>query len=753
MRLIGISVLLCLFSQALSLYAVIARPGKIAVLSSEGQPVMITLHGDENCKYATTEDGYTLLKKGDTWFYAIESRNGDVVCSERSLIDHSRMSGEQAEFVGSLKKGLVPFKKDNATRMPAAAFAGSGLKKPVTGDRHVLVILMAFSDLNFVKTHEDFNRLFNETGYKEDGANGSVSDYYRKVSYGKLNLKADVIGPFKASNPMSYYGGNYGDGGHDQNPYALFLEAIDYAKSAVSLKDYDSDGDGYIDNVHIIFAGYGEEAGASSNSIWSHRMTFNDILVDGVLVNGYSCSPELREKSGNGISRIGPPCHEIGHALGAMDYYDTNYADEGQYPGTGTWDIMASGSWNDGGISPATFNPYVKIYDFGWTTARNLEEEQMVSLGSALSENEICKIETGVYGDFYLLENHNGESYMRHEPGEGLLIFHIGPDLQSKAASNKINSTYPQQCYPVCAASEYRSPANASSTYGNINSRGCTFPGSSGKTAFSAGTVPATVTFDGADVDFALSDIKYDSGIVTFKFSGTNVVAPDEPDNPHYDDIVWYEDFENGMFLRSWKLTDETNDSETDLVSVMTSADTPEYPAPASGKCYFYIKSKAMALGGHGKTVFLMESEKVNLSEGETYTLSFKVREYNNADNADNAVSVTDNLANEQRHFVSSLNQWEECTFQIENAPQTFLFTLRLEVNEGTCLFVDDIRVAKNSTTKARIPFSSYSSYSSYDIKGRKINYSLSGVRHSRQQRGINIIRLQNGVTIKAIAR
>lgn len=61
---------------------------------------------------------------------------------------------------------------------------------------------------------------------------------------------------------MAYYGSN-GYGGSDTNPYALFLEAMEHAVREIDLQDYDADGDGYVDNVHIVFAGYGEEAGAS----------------------------------------------------------------------------------------------------------------------------------------------------------------------------------------------------------------------------------------------------------------------------------------------------------------------------------------------------------------------------------------------------------------------------------------------------------------------------------------------------------
>lgn len=356
---------------ASALKAVPAYPRKVSVTLNDGTNVGITIQGDEHCKWALTEDDYTLLPSGDGWVFAQVSPEGNAVVSTYKLCaDHDRTS-ELKAFLATQPKHIRPEKN----RLPQGKRLSSGvvssLARPATGDRKALVILMSFSDLGFVKGHADFDALFNQPGYDEDGAQGSVYDYFLEASYGQLSLQSDVIGPFCASRQMSYYGGN-GINGTDQNPYALFLEAVEYAARVVKLSDYDADGDGYVDNIHIVFAGYGEEAGASPNAIWSHESSFQAITVQGMKVDRYSCTPELRGNKGSGISRIGACCHEMGHALGAMDYYDTDYASGGSFNGTGEWDIMASGSWNNEGITPAHFNPYVMAYDFGWVGVKDI---------------------------------------------------------------------------------------------------------------------------------------------------------------------------------------------------------------------------------------------------------------------------------------------------------------------------------------------------------------------------------------------
>ena len=102
------------------------------------------------------------------------------------------------------------------------------------------------------------------------GRREASMDVLPRVSYGQLSFHCDVLGPYRAVYPMAYYGSN-GYGGSDVNPYVLFLEAMEHAVREIDLQDYDADGDGYVDNVHIVFAGYGEEAGASPSAIWSHE--------------------------------------------------------------------------------------------------------------------------------------------------------------------------------------------------------------------------------------------------------------------------------------------------------------------------------------------------------------------------------------------------------------------------------------------------------------------------------------------------
>lgn len=467
-------------------------------MNINGKEVPVRLYGDEYSKHIENEEGYTIVqdKKG-VWYYAVLDNFGHLIPSAFKMGDNS---AELRQLLLSmpyhLSESVSLIKRENMLEPQ---------RQPVVGQRRMLIILMEFPDKKFVKTKRDFDNLFNQVDYNEDGAQGSVRDFFYQSSYGQLVLSCDVYGPYETTNRMSTYGLNSVLGGGDKNPRALFEEAIESVSSEIDLNAYDGDNDGYIDNVHIVYAGYGEEAGGPSTAIWAHEATFSQPYeIQGLKIDRYSCAPELRGNSGEGISRIGPHCHEIGHALGAMDFYDTNYSDDGLYDGTGEWDLMAAGSWNNDGITPADVNPYVKIYCYGWADAHTLPKGYVIIPPSDMGKDGYYVISHGK--ESYYLENRNPHKNSDGLPGKGLLLFHVHSDIEN--AENEINVTSPQKCYVVCASANSDIPKDSSKDYGFINSDGCPFPGSSNKTEFSNTSVPAAFWWTNDDCSISLHDIE-----------------------------------------------------------------------------------------------------------------------------------------------------------------------------------------------------------------------------------------------------
>lgn len=539
--------LLIVFSLSIlicdSIYSMPAYPNKIPVLIN-GEIIYIRLFGDEHHKRAESEEGYTIIQNDkQQWCYAQINHSNQLEASKWILGESHQAEKEFSSFI---KNTPLHLKSTKAEARTAKQTKQVRQLKAAIGERRVLIILMEYKDLKFTKTQNDFFRLFNEEQYNEDQAQGSVRDFYLAASYHQLELISHVYGPYTASKEMSYYGKNLStENGNDSNPYALFEEAIQHVAEETDLSQYDGDGDGFIDNVHIIFAGYGEEAGASSNAIWSHEATFyRPYPIQGLKIDRYSCAPELRGNKGGGISRIGPHCHEIGHALGAMDYYDTDYATNGEFSGTGKWDVMASGSWNNEGITPADFNPYVKAYNYGWVSPKSLPVGNVTISPSNFNSDSYYMLKSSEKGDYYLLENRCRTGLDSGLPGEGLLIYHIHAGLED--AANEINSSAPQKCYIVCASSKYPIPNNEPISYGDTNSDGCPFPGSSNKQVFGAKTTPSAFYWSGEDCKIELNNILLaDNGdIQLINESEDAGYVPPEMES------LFYDGFENDLNIK-----------------------------------------------------------------------------------------------------------------------------------------------------------------------------------------------------------
>jgi len=525
-----LSVLLLLYSGLLvdKSFAVSAYPYPVKITQRDGTKITVIMQGDERVKWAKTTDGYALIYNSQGIYeYAKQDASGDMVPSGVKARDILERTQQDFTLLTSTPKNLAFSQSQLSVMKQTLKFLKSSDPEhafPTTGNRKLLCILMGFTDQGFTKTRSDLENLFNQVGYQADGATGSVKDFFNEASYNKLSLTVDVVGPFTADKTMAYYGNNT-----DGDPRELITEAVQKADPTVDFASYDNDGDGYSEGVYIIFAGYGEESGGGADCIWSHAWAINPITCDGIVISDYSCSPELRGNYLSGISRIGVICHELGHILGAPDFYDTDYSTGGQFNGTGCWDLQSNGSWNNTGTTPAHPNPYTKIYLYNWATVTTLSSQATIILKDAASfSSSFFRFNTLTPGEYYLMENRQNIGFDAYTPGHGLIIYHVHKDIESLYGTNTINATYPQMLYPVCA-SAVSDPNETPSSYGDVNSQSCPFPGKFCKTAFTDATIPSQRSWQGEFTDKPITNITEDlvSKTITFSFMGN--LDPDDP--------------------------------------------------------------------------------------------------------------------------------------------------------------------------------------------------------------------------------
>ena len=707
---------------AKKLLAITAYPYPIHISSPLGD-VTICLHGNPNFKYAVTADGFPLLQDGNNWFFAASDENGKLYPSSYKAEAEQYRNSELKLFLEKQSKEYLlkaihskakQENKKSVSRLPQQ----HNQSKPIQGQRKALVVLMQFTDVKFSKTHDDFDALFNKKNYDIDGAKGSVWDYYNYVSYGLLDLHSDIIGPFDAQYEMDYYGGNVGWGSNDKNPHALFQEALQKATDTVNLSDYDIDGDGYLDNIHIIYAGYGEEAGASSDAIWAHESTFETIEKNGIKIDRYSCAPELRSNHGEGISRIGPHCHEIGHALGAMDYYDTDYNLGGYYSGTGKWDVMASGSWNNEGITPANFNPYTKAYDFGWCQIENVFENDQLHISPSSYSNKIYRISSSNQNEYFLLENRQQESFDISSPGHGLLIFHVSDDIEKQKATNTINSTYPQICYVVCASSGYRAVSSNPRSYGEIDSGGCPFPGETNQTSFNYYSIPAALCNTGNYAGFSISSIlEDDNKLIVLDVTFDDEIYEEEPKADG--EIIWRESFDDTFLNPFWAQENIEGNNGWKIQKSLSITDPNGWLQLAPTFSPFDSQSK--------RIVTRLKSSTIEAIEGK-YVLSLKMSCTNTAEIEGAADSVKISFYNHgifndiSYSFPVFTAVWAEHAVLINESMLPIEFSIDGICYRNSTLMIDDIMIQQKSENNTSIK--------SVEVETTNDNiYTISGTR------------------------
>ena len=318
---------------------------------------------------------------------------------------------------------------------------------PSTSNKRGLIILVEFQNKQFREENDRvmFDRIANEKGFSERGFKGSVSDYFRDQSNGMLDLTFDVIGPVTINNDFEYYGKNVGPDNYDAHPDEMMMEACLLVDDEVNFAEYDWNGDGYVEQVVVIYAGQGEANGGGNNTIWPHEWSLTEadygkpLSLDKVRIDTYACSPELSTRTR--IDGIGTLCHEFSHCLGLPDMYDE---DRKNY-GMGNWDLMDQGSYNGNGFCPAGFTAYEKMY-CGWQQPIVLTTDTVVNDMKPISDGGDTYI---IYNDahpneFYMLENRQRIGWDKNLTGTGLLITHIDydPDVWYWNTVNSFSTYY-----------------------------------------------------------------------------------------------------------------------------------------------------------------------------------------------------------------------------------------------------------------------------------------------------------------------
>ena len=466
--------------SATSMFAAKAQPGICQVQLADGSIVSASRFGDENFCYYITTDG-TPLKLNDSGKY------------EKTTIQELEAQYSAAMQARQIKANLVnqayqEFQANQASR--ASGINAQNRYFPHTGSPKALVILVEFPDLKFKSSDPvaTFNHYLNaemgEAAPEADAAvysqksrhtnYGSVREYFKFCSEGKFTPQFDVVGPVTMSQNYAYYGKNRNSSDIDQGNDQMLSEACAKIDSQVDFSKYDSDGDGVVDLVYIIYAGYSESiSGNDANCLWpkSGTTTFyrydeygkkkGILMCDGKNFSRYGINNELNGKPSdakNGlyqINGIGLFCHEFSHTLGLPDHYPTQSpANTSDNQSPEFWDLMDAGEYTYDGYRPTPYTPWEKMM-MGWVNPITLSptEAAQITLEPYDVASKAYKIDADVndknfsinpnyttgsvsdqtkkdlkeraQGEFLLLQNIRNEGWYKYLMGYGMLVWRI----------------------------------------------------------------------------------------------------------------------------------------------------------------------------------------------------------------------------------------------------------------------------------------------------------------------------------------
>lgn len=536
-----------------------AKSGSFIMKQPDGTVLTLTVLGDECYCYYLTQDGYPLLPEKDGKLCYAYLNDGKLKTSTFLAHEVGERSSDELKFLASIDKGVVLEKiqvvntetRKKVFSAPKKLPSGSMLMReyPTIGSPKELVLLIQFSDVKFSGENPwgAFNSLVNQEGYSYNGATGSVKDYYRDNSGGLFTPQFDVFGPITLPKTEAYYGAP-AEGRIDNAPWEMVIDACNLIDGEIDFSQYDNNNDGYVDNIFVFYAGYGQNEGASPNTIWPHS---NDIekygnapKLDGVIISNYACTNELKGIEGTVRCGIGTFCHEYGHVLGLPDLYETNRMGASFTPGK--FEVMDVGPYNNNGNTP----PYMSSFDrlsVGWLNPVELNAPVDVALKD-ISYNEAYIINTIEDNEFFLFENRQHKGWDTYIPGHGMLVWHIdfNKDVWLK---NSVNNNPTHQYVDLVEADNIRS---SNSILGDL------FPGSKNVTQFTDDSTPKMVTWKGFPVGKPITNIKEQDEIIMFKVMGGG-------ERPSKVDVLDATDIKATSFTANWKVNTGIYDYEIDI--------------------------------------------------------------------------------------------------------------------------------------------------------------------------------------------
>lgn len=306
----------------------------------------------------------------------------DIVCLQKYLLGLGQLENDGAVScadlntddsvdifdLGLLKQMVITDRqnREDGSFIPAPLHDFYGTM-PSQGGGQMMVFYVDFPDCkyDYEPSVEEINEIC--FGYNNDTSDPNypfttIRSFFFRSSKGVLDLNGRVF-RYTAKKPIAYYQVN--DAGEtDLDKVRLMTELFQYHNRFVDFSQFDSDKDGYIDNILVSVP-----KTASENDWWPcSGQNYSNLEADGVKIGHTTIGSDQIDSAEDHREFVSTYVHETGHTMGLPDYYLSHSEDIEGFHGESGTEMMDSDNYSDFGcFSKLMLGWYrekqVQIYD------------------------------------------------------------------------------------------------------------------------------------------------------------------------------------------------------------------------------------------------------------------------------------------------------------------------------------------------------------------------------------------------------
>ena len=317
--------------------------------------------------YAITMSGWSFDKPLDEGLYTFDVSYRKVIKSVSFYV------GEKELEKTSLIANYVDYTNHSVYEIDSM---------PSVGSPKALIVPVWLTDSNKYVSSTQKNQIKQdiETAYlgsNQDTGWRSVKTYFQEASYEKLNLDGVVT---------DWYTSTYSSSINGDQTVELVKEVANWYKRQVSsttYKSFDTDEDGYLDALILIYAAnnYSNGGGNGNDNLWAYCYWVQDYNLKSVANPGpntffWASYDFMYEDTSHCTIDAHTYIHEMGHVLGLEDYYDYNNVD------------IPSGGFIMQDYNVGDHDPFSKMA-FGWVEPYVVSESCVLTINSFAETGDV----------------------------------------------------------------------------------------------------------------------------------------------------------------------------------------------------------------------------------------------------------------------------------------------------------------------------------------------------------------------------